>query len=270
MIAQANRYTSGDDAPPNADGTPNLQYQQLARQKAAADVQESEWAKDKAAENDAVSQFGGSVGQSQQVWNALDRIYRNFGSDRWSDDFNEAIGKLNSVPGLRAALAPGLAQWHSAQDEAHKEAARQTIVTALGNSLSGGAPAEAMHMAKLQVPTPGMAAGARYDVMAQNRALLQQQNDWAHVWNANKRYVDDPSSFKTKWFGEHPVTGPGGYEERAYNSMFPYAGMRTQEMDAHPRRPTTQADLNTMWNTYPAGIPVMINGKLYHTPGARR
>lgn len=251
-VDQAQKIMDGEVVPLGKSGQPYMGYVQLSQARTGANSVVQGYAAQKNGKNDAASEFATQLPAMAQLQNALIKVYRSYNTNRLSDAFSDLIGEASSIPGLRDAISPALQQYQSATDEAHKETARQAIVAAVTAGMASHAPASALRQANITVPNPSMAPGARYDLAAQQAALLRREQDYWTDWSKNKDQVNDVASYDNDWTNEHPV---GKYENWAYDKIAPFAGMTRQEMLQHPRRPKTAADLQGMASGTPFVIP---------------
>lgn len=252
MIERANGIENGSIIPNDATGAPDSRYvnyqQAIGQQKAVNDS----YAQAKIQKNQAASDFASQMPATFQLQNSLIKLYQDYNTNRLTPDLADIVGKASSIPGLSALVQPQWEQYQSTNDTAVKETARQAIVQAVASHIAAGAPASALTQANKTVPQPTMAPGARYTIAAQQAALLKQEQDYYGDWEANKGQVNDVAKYDTDWVAQHPI---GKYEQWAYNTIAPFAGMTDQEKAAHPRQVASPADVQSLPPHTPFLIP---------------
>lgn len=251
MIDRANGIESGSIIPNDVGGHPYNGYVAYNQALAQQNTVQQSYAQQKVAKNAAASEFSTTVPQAWQVQQALNRIYGETDTNRLTPEIADLVGKASSIPGLRDAITPAWQKYQAANDEATKETALQTMVQAAATHLGQGAPATTLSEASHTVPVPGMAPGSRYDLAAQQTALLRLKQDYVRDWNINKDQVNDVASYDNDWVAAHPI---GQYEQWAYDHITPYAGMTPQQKAQHPRKPQGMADVAK----YPPGTPYVV------------
>lgn len=251
-LAHRQDILAGKVTPQMQDGTPYNGYARYNQALGNQSTIESTYAQQKATKNAASSEFSGNVPQAYQVQSALNKIYGETNTNRLTPEIADLVGKASTIPGLRELIAPAWQQYQSTNDEAVKETALQTMVQAAATHLGQGAPASTLSEASHTVPLPTMAPGARYDLAAQQLALLKQKQDYYRDWNANKDQVDDVSSYDNDWVAAHPVST---YQQWAYDHIAPFAGMTDQQKLAHPRKVGSPTDVQKLPPHTPFVIP---------------
>jgi len=252
FIDQANQIETGAVPAYTTDGQPFYGYQQRAQAQALNAHVQSSYGDQIQKQNGDAQDFASNYAPSQQLLNSLKRLYSTTDTNRLSEEFSNLIGTASSVPGLKDVISPELKQYQAATDEAHKDAARQAIVQAVASHMANHAPAAALHQNNLTVPGPNMAPAARYNLVVQTQAMLDRSRDFFKDWNGQKNKIQDVSSFATDWANEHPIDQ---YEQHVYDRTPAFAGMTPAEMQAHPLKPKSPADLKGVRSGVPFQAP---------------
>lgn len=257
LLDRANQISNGQIPAhgPNGDywGYRDRAAAQAANNQAQADMQAQ-----KTQVNAEAGHFAAEYPVLRQALSALERVYQGTPTNRLSPDWADAIGQLRSIPGMEKVIPENWKQIEAGNDESAKQSMRLAIVQAGINGLIQGAPASGLAATRVTIPDATKDPAARYDMIVQNEALLDQMKDFYHDWGQFQPHVSDVNKLKTDWFS-NPNRAINVYETNAYNRVVPFAGMSQDQMWKHPRLVQTPDQLKGM----PSGIPYVITTGKY-------
>ena len=210
---------SGKIASYNKDGS---QYLGFKKQVITAATAASVAANNANLANDANNKseaFAKESPHMRQALSALDDVYKNLNTGRLSARLANFYGALDT---LGIPISEHQKAMLGGADIAQKNAAILELQNAISSGIANRAPAAVMGQEAKTVAGPGQSADARYHITVQQKALLDQTQDYYKVWQKYKGIINDVSGFTHDWLSEHPISG---YESAAAQHTPIYDGM---------------------------------------------
>jgi hypothetical protein len=166
----------------------------------------------------------------RQALAALDDSYQKFGTGRPSAHIADLLSAAQTlgipITDSQKALLGGT-------DSAEKNAAILTLQNAVGSGIANRAPAAVIGQESKTIAGPDRAPDARFHIAVQQKALLDQMQDYLSAWNTNKANINDIADFTHDWVAENPVSK---YENAAVQKTPIYAGMSDAAKKAFARQ----------------------------------
>lgn len=227
---QIDGVLDGSIVPRTVSGEPFYGYRSLGQERAVQNEQIGSYLKQKEQTNQEISDFAGSTyPQTAQALSSLAKAYQETNTNRKSTDIADAIGDVASFPVVRSVLPDALKEYQGAVDVATKASTLQAISQALKN---GNETDKKLGAALATVANPTLEPAARYHVVMQAQALLDQQAAFYKDWQRDQGNVANATAYKNDWFSENPVEK---FEAQARDEIPYFAGMTQKEMDQHPK-----------------------------------
>ncbi len=227
---QLHGVTKGDTVPVDKSGVPVTYYIDQARGRGTDTAFAGKMSEARASHyGDATKYLGESYAQNEALISSLANIYQKIETNRGSQSVADMIGLARSVPWISEAIGPQMKDLLSAQQSGNDAAAKVAIAQAFKEIAANGAtraPGVALREALLTVANPEMAPGAKYNVLANSRAMNERERQRYEDWfEAGK---PDPGEFSVKWSKDkdHSLEA---FKQRAVDSMEYFKGMTPKE-----------------------------------------